>query len=550
MSISCLTARKFGYIGTTLALRVIVGVASLGSFVQGQSQTAADLATLQGTVRDSSGHLVDAASVSLQTKGTEILSKLTDSAGQYRFSGLHEGIYALHGRRAGDGEASVDGIVLERQRVKNVDLILGSSESRTKDPSMGAPEFYDQPSFTVAGVTDPSNLGGHGSDTTVRTKESLAKAAASLGGEVANGSQPKSSASQSEKILREAAEREPENFDANYRLAKLLVDEAKAREALPYLERASRLNPGSYDSTYEKAVAYEALGEYENARLNAHALLARQERAEVHHLLGNVEERAGNPLPAVREYQRAAELNPSEAYLFDWGAELLIHRAPEPAIEVFGKANRLFPQSARMLVGLGAAEYGRGFYGQAAQHLCAASDLNPDDPAPYRFMGRMQNVESPQAEAVSERLERFAHLQPENAEANYYYALDLRRWRKGPDDPSTSRVEGLLQRAVRLEPKFSEAYLQLGILYAEQRNFPQAVAAYRRAIEANPRLEEAHYRLAQVYRQTGEEAQAHAELTLYEQITKENTGEIERERREIKQFVYTLRDRTPESPRK
>ena len=102
-------------------------------------------------------------------------------------------------------------------------------------------------------------------------------------------------------------------------------------------------------------------------------------------------------------------------------------------------------------------------------------------------MGRMQNVESPQAEAVSERLERFAHLQPENAEANYYYALDLRRWRKGPDDPSTSRVEGLLQRAVRLEPKFSEAYLQLGILYAEQRNFPQAVAAYRRAIEANPR---------------------------------------------------------------
>ena len=94
---------------------------------------------------------------------------------------------------------------------------------------MGAPEFYDQPSFTVAGVTDPSNLGGHGSDTTVRTKESLAKAAASLGGEVANGSQPKSSASQSEKILREAAEREPENFDANYRLGKLLVDEAKAR---------------------------------------------------------------------------------------------------------------------------------------------------------------------------------------------------------------------------------------------------------------------------------------------------------------------------------
>ena len=34
--------------------------------------------------------------------------------------------------------------------------------------------------FTVAGVTDGTNLGGHGSNTIVRTKESLAKDIASL----------------------------------------------------------------------------------------------------------------------------------------------------------------------------------------------------------------------------------------------------------------------------------------------------------------------------------------------------------------------------------
>src|SRR5467141_3752750 len=174
MRISCLTARKFAYIGTALAFQITLGVALLGSFSQGQSQIATDLATLQGTVRDSSGHPVDGAIVSLQTKGTEILSILTDSAGRYRFSELHEGFYTLRGRRAGDGEASVEGIALEKRRIKNVDLILGSSDSgRTKDSSTVPPEFYDEPSFTVAGVTDPSNLGGHGSDTTVRTKESL-----------------------------------------------------------------------------------------------------------------------------------------------------------------------------------------------------------------------------------------------------------------------------------------------------------------------------------------------------------------------------------------
>jgi len=84
-------------------------------------------------------------------------------------------------------------------------------------------------------------------------------------------------------------------------------------------------------------------------------------------------------------------------------------------------------------------------------------------------------------------------------------------------------------------------------LLLQQRKFLQAGAAYQRAIEENPRLEEAHYRLAQLYRQTGEEGKARAELTLYEQMAKENAGENERERREIKHFVYTLRDQKQDS---
>src|SRR4030081_1201430 len=41
--------------------------------------------------------------------------------------------------------------------------------------SPASPQFYDEPRFTVAGVADTTNLGGHGSDTVVRTKEALAK---------------------------------------------------------------------------------------------------------------------------------------------------------------------------------------------------------------------------------------------------------------------------------------------------------------------------------------------------------------------------------------
>jgi hypothetical protein len=60
--------------------------------------------------------------------------------------------------------------------------------------------------------------------------------------------------------------------------------------------------------------------------------------AALHHLLGDADERLGDSLEAVREYQCAAELDAAEPNLFDWGAELLKHRAVDQAIEVFSIA--------------------------------------------------------------------------------------------------------------------------------------------------------------------------------------------------------------------
>jgi tetratricopeptide (TPR) repeat protein len=103
----------------------------------------------------------------------------------------------------------------------------------------------------------------------------------------------------------------------------------------------------------------------------------------------------------------------------------------------------------------------------------------------------------------------------------------------------------LLQTAVHLDPKFGLAYLQLGILYSQQKDFPKAVSAWQQAVAVTPELEEAHYRLAQLYREAGEISKARAELQLHEQIAKEKTQESERQRHEIQQFVYQLKERTP-----
>src|SRR5438094_9271159 len=66
--------------------------------------------------------------------------------------------------------------------------VAGSSEARSPEPrntapgkppagkpDAGSPEFYDEPKFTVAGVTDTTNLGGHGSAVVQRNAEALAR---------------------------------------------------------------------------------------------------------------------------------------------------------------------------------------------------------------------------------------------------------------------------------------------------------------------------------------------------------------------------------------
>jgi tetratricopeptide (TPR) repeat protein len=259
-------------------------------------------------------------------------------------------------------------------------------------------------------------------------------------------------------------------------------------------------------------------------------------------LLGDIAEKLGDPLEAVREYQSAAQLNASEPNFFDWGAELLLHRAAEPAIEVFSKGSRLFPPSPRMLVALGVAWYSNGSYDQAAKRLCEASDLSPGDPQPYLFLGKIQSVETNQSECSVERLQRFAKLQPENALANYYYGVNLWKRRKGPDDGETvAQAESRLRRAVQLDPNLGVGFLQLGVLYSERKDFARAISSYQDAIHASPQLEEAHYRLAQVYKRTGDKLKADEELQRYNQISKSKDEEVERERRESRQFVYTLR---------
>lgn len=406
----------------------------------------------------------------------------------------------------------------------------------TQTDSSQAMEFADKPDFTIAGVTDWTAVGGHGSDSTLRTSEDLARETLAL--------KPPAEAKQSlesETRLRAALASAPGNFAANHELGAFYLHAGRYRESIPLLLAAYQADPSNAGNEYDLAAALMGAGDFSGAREHAQKLLAHQDSADLHRLLGELDEKVSDPLAAVHEDEQAVRLDPSEQNYFAWGSELLLHRAVWQAAEVFRQGTRAYPKSARMLTALGTAQFAGALYQEAAASLCAAADLDPADPQPYLFLGRIEMAAPTPLGCVAPRLARLVKEQPQNALGNYLYAMAiLKSLEPAPDPKALQQAETLLNRAVTIDPKCADAYLQLGILSFSQHQTEKAIGYYARAIEVQPQLGEAHYRLGVAYDRLGAPDKAKQEFQLHDEIEKQQAANVERQRREVKQFLVVL----------
>ncbi len=349
--------------------------------------------------------------------------------------------------------------------------------------------------------------------------------------------------------FRKAAQLEPENFDANHNLGEAYVRDGKIADATPFLERAQRIDPSSYDNGYDLSLAYLLTNRTKDARESVQSLLKQKNTAELHNLLAEIEEKDGNFVAAANEFETAAHMDPSESNMFDWASELLVHRTLEPSIQIFREATERYPQSSRLAIGLGMALYSLGKYDDAVVSLLRAADLSPADPRIYPFLSRAYDSSPAQADEVIKRFRRFAELQPRNGRALYYYAMS--QWKgKRAQDPSLdlNQIQSLLTKSMELDPTLAEAQLQLGNLYSDQSKYAEAIPRYQRAIELNSDLADAHYRLGQAYVRTNEKDRAQQELQLYQQLRAQHLADLDKQRAEVRQFVYAAKDNASAKP--
>ena len=338
---------------------------------------------------------------------------------------------------------------------------------------------------------------------------------------------------------------EPESYDTNQNLGAFYIAAGKLPQAIPFFEKAYQLKPEAYDNGYNLALAYVETSKNDLAERVTKELLGRQNTAELHNLLAEIEEKKQNFVAAANEYETAAHMDPSESNLFDWASELLLHRTLDAAVDIFQRAIERYPKSPRLAIGLGMALYSRGNYDEAVKALLRGADLNPSDPQCYYFLSKAYDSSPGQADEVIQRFRHFMELRPRNGRAPYYYAMSLWKGRRAQDaEVNVLQIEALLKKSVALDPKFPEAHLQLGNLYSDQKKYDVAIARYQQAILLNPDLADAHYRLGQALVHTGKKEEAQEQLRLYQKLRTEHLSELERQRAEVRQFVYSEKKST------
>src|SRR5215471_197369 len=200
-----------------LNIVLVLAIALPAALPQGTHQRV-----ISGSVRDASGAPVSGADVLLKSSTNETaVATTTDREGKFSLVCDRPGDYKLRVTKAGFRDALED---LTPGSATPEILLSPLPPARDGAPSIGSIQFDDKTDFTVAGITDWTAAGGHGSDVKLRASESLARETRTLGGgQVGNSRTP----AESEATLRAALAREPEDFRANQALGSFYLQERR-----------------------------------------------------------------------------------------------------------------------------------------------------------------------------------------------------------------------------------------------------------------------------------------------------------------------------------
>lgn len=146
----------------------------------------------------------------------------------------------------------------------------------------------------------------------------------------------------------------------------------------------------------------------------------------------------------------------------------------------------------------------------------------PDAPVPVavppatadQWLSRAQLLEERDPVAAIDAYRRSLRLRPDCTEA----WINLGRLFAESSDGEAAR--DCFKSALELDPAEATAYYNLGVLAQDAGREAEAIELYRRSLELDPQLAEAHYNLATLFDQSGDSRSAIRHINEYRKLTR------------------------------
>jgi Flp pilus assembly protein TadD len=313
--------------------------------------------------------------------------------------------------------------------------------------------------------------------------------------------------------LKQVVNLEPNNIEANYKLARLLLSRGQIDDSITVIEKVKSSTPESVVFLTLLGDAYFRKGNADKAEENyLLALAAQKSNADAILGLAKVSQRRGDAKTALGYISQARELaGNSPDRLYKVGVSALGLGVFDEAQAVLEQAVKLKPDESTYLIALGATWLKKPDLFAAEQFFRRAFELQPDNTQAQMYLGYVLYKQKKFSEAKG-YLEKAIKADSSAPEPFYYLGLILQ------EENEDERAVALLEKAIQVSPSFANAHVALGASYLKLKDYPRAQKELELGAKLNPDDSKAHYQLAVLYARLKDSKRSQAEMQIVEKL--------------------------------
>jgi tetratricopeptide (TPR) repeat protein len=320
--------------------------------------------------------------------------------------------------------------------------------------------------------------------------------------------------------LKSASELSGENRDnvqLHFTLGVLLASEKQYRAAQLELEQANALQPETFETLYNLGQTYLRAGEYAKAELTLNrALKLKPDSPDTLYQLAQVYADQKRPVDALDLLVQAHKLAPQNAdVIFLLARVSMTQNYFEDAIPLLESGLQLSPKRADLRAALGESYFMSGKTEKAIDEFKALVALEPSARSyafmglSYRHLGRFDEARRYFQEGL--KLDR--------RNASCLFNMGYIEERQG----NHAAAEGFFREALKSDPGYSEALLELANLRVANKQFEDAANLLRRYVKVSRDPASGYYKLAMVERNLHQTAAAQRDLNVFQTLSKNSS---------------------------